>query len=70
MHVLEPKHIKLIPEEVEKLVTDLNVSYAQLPKIRITDRGLPPNCDIGDIVKIERKIKDGKTAFYYRVVTI
>jgi len=69
MHVLEPKHTKLKPEEVERLLKDLNVSLIQLPKIKITDNSLPDDCEISDIVKIER-ISDGKKINYYRVVTV
>ena len=67
MHILQPKHTKLKPEEVEKLLKDLNISLAQLPKIKITDTGLPEGCEKGDVIKIERKEED-KTHIYYRVV--
>tara|TARA_Y100000310_G_scaffold306787_1_gene348233 strand:- start:987 stop:1196 length:210 start_codon:yes stop_codon:yes gene_type:complete len=69
MHSLKPKHIKLKPEEVDKLLSRLNISLAQLPKIKITDVSLPENCDISDIIKIER-ISDGKPVIYYRVVSV
>lgn len=69
MHVLEPQHTKLKPEEVEKLLEDLNISLIQLPKIKITDPSLPDNCEISDVVKIER-VSDGKKINYYRVVTV
>ncbi len=70
MHILRPKHTKLSKQEVEKLITDLNISLTQLPKIRIIDPALPEDCNIGDLIKIERKSDDGKTAFYYRVVVV
>ena len=67
MHILQPKHSKLKPEEAEKLLKELNITLAQLPKINSDDKALPENCKIGDIVKIERK--DGeKISFYHRVV--
>lgn len=69
MHILQPKHIKLKQEEVDKLLIDLNISTGQLPKIKITDTALPEGCNMGDIFKIERKV-DGKTTFYYRVVAV
>lgn len=69
MHVLEPQHIKLKPEEVEKLLKDLNVSLTQLPKIKITDPSLPESCEISDVFKIERVSEGGKIN-YYRVVTV
>jgi len=69
MHILQPKHLKLSQDEVKKLISDLNISLTQLPKIRIIDPALPENSEIGDVIKIERNI-DGKKTFYYRVVII
>jgi DNA-directed RNA polymerase subunit H len=69
MHILQPKHARLKAEEAEKLLGELNVSLAQLPKINITDPALPEGCEISDIVKIER-VAEGKKIFYYRVVSI
>ncbi len=63
MHILQPKHIKLNEKETEALLKELNVSKAQLPKILSTDPALPEGCNVGDIIKIERK-----TGLYYRVV--
>ena len=67
MHILQPKHIKLKEKETEELLTKLNISKAQLPKILLTDNGLPPDCQVGDMIKIERKESD-KINTYYRVV--
>ena len=69
MHALQPKHIKLKQEEVEKLLVELNISLAQLPKIKITDPALPEDVQISEIFKIERII-DGEKHDYYRVVTV
>lgn len=69
MHILQPKHVKLKQEEVDKLLNSLNISTGQLPKIKVTDPALPDGCNMGDLIKIERKI-DGKSTFYYRVVAI
>ena len=66
-HILQPKHTKLNEKEAEKLLSELNVSKAQLPKILLNDPALPEGCVIGDIIKIERKEED-KTFVYYRVV--
>ncbi|MEX0921076.1 MAG: DNA-directed RNA polymerase subunit RpoH/Rpb5 C-terminal domain-containing protein [Candidatus Pacearchaeota archaeon] len=70
MHILHPKHVKLDEKEVKDLLGDLNISKSQLPKILSSDPGLPENCNVGDIVRIERKSqKDGKEQhIYYRVV--
>jgi DNA-directed RNA polymerase subunit H (RpoH/RPB5) len=69
MHILQPKHTKLKPEEVEKLLKDLNISLAQLPKIKITDTGLPEGSEISDVFKIEREL-NGEKSVYYRVVAV
>jgi len=63
MHILQPKHIKFNEKEAEELLKKINVSKAQLPKILSTDAGLPEACNVGDIIKIERK-----SGVYYRVV--
>lgn len=68
MHILQPKHTKLKPEEVEKLIGNYNISVSQLPKIKSTDPALPEGCQRGDVIKIERKSSD-KTREYFRVVT-
>jgi DNA-directed RNA polymerase subunit H (RpoH/RPB5) len=67
MHVLQPKHTKLNEKEIEELLIKLNVSKAQLPRILSTDSGLPEECGVGDVVKIERKFDDIEET-YYRVV--
>jgi len=67
MHILQPKHSKLKPEEISKLLEKYNISLSQLPKIKIDDASLPENCNIGDVIKIERKEKD-KTIEYFRVI--
>ncbi len=69
MHVLQPKHTKLKKEEVDKLLSDLNISLAQLPKIKITDPALPEGAEIGDIIKIEIN-QDEEENVYYRVVVV
>jgi len=63
MHILQPKHIKLSEKESEELIKKLNVSKAQLPKILSTDAALPEACNVGDVIKIERK-----SGVYFRVV--
>ena len=68
MHFLQPKHSKLNEKDVEALLNKLNISEAQLPKILSNDPTLPENCDVGDVIKIERKTSEGKPVFYYRVV--
>ncbi len=69
MHILQPKHVKMSEKEVNELLAKFNVSKAQLPKIFLTDAALPSNCQIGDVIKIEREnSKDKKIHIYYRVI--
>jgi DNA-directed RNA polymerase subunit H len=67
MHILQSKHIKLNPEEVQDLLTKYNISLSQLPKIKNDDPILGEGFIVGDITKIERKEGD-KINTYYRVV--
>ena len=67
MHVLQPKHTKLKPEEVEKLLGKYGISLNQLPKIKSIDPIVPEGVVSGDVLKIERKEGD-KINLYYRVV--
>ena len=67
MHILQPKHTKLKEKEAKELLDKLNISKAQLPKIYSSDPALPEECEVGDIIKIERKEKD-RINEYYRVV--
>ena len=63
MHILQPKHVKLSPKEVEKILNEFNIALAQLPKISKKDAALPESCETGDVVKISRVNET-----YYRVV--
>jgi DNA-directed RNA polymerase subunit H (RpoH/RPB5) len=67
MHILQPKHTKLSEKEAQELINKLNISKSQLPKIILNDVGLPENCNIGDVIKIERN-EDEQINLYFRVV--
>jgi len=67
MHILQPKHTKLKPNEVEELLKKYNISISQLPKIKSTDPCVPEGCKPGDVLKIERK-EEGEINVYFRVV--
>ncbi|MBS3065694.1 DNA-directed RNA polymerase subunit H [Candidatus Pacearchaeota archaeon] len=67
MHILQPKHIKLKPNEVQELLKKYNLSLAQLPRIKSDDPALPEGCKQGDVVKIERKDEENSSV-YYRTV--
>lgn len=71
MHILQPKHTKLKTEEFKKLLSDLNISLTQLPKIKINDPALPDGCEISDVVKVEDVDDEDKEIYYrYRVVVV
>ena len=59
--------LKLSEKEADELLSKLNLSKVQIPKIIIGDTALPEGCNIGDIIKIERKDED-KINVYFRVV--
>jgi len=69
MHTLQPKHTKLNEKQTEELLEGLNVSKSQLPRILSSDSALPEGCQVGDVIKIERKDSEtGELNIYYRVV--
>ena len=68
MHILQPNHVKLSVKDTEELLSNFNISKAQLPKILSTDVGLPEGCIIGDLVKVERKEEDNVIVSYRVVV--
>ena len=68
MHTLQAKHSKLKQEEVEKLLLKFNISLAQLPKVSKKDSCVFEGCQLGDVLKIERKFDD-KIEEYFRVVS-
>ncbi len=68
MHILQPKHTKLNEKNSQELLEKLNISKSQIPKIFLNDAALENmDCEVGDIIKIER-VKEGKVNLYYRVV--
>ena len=67
MHILQPKHTKLKPAEVQNLLKKYNISISQLPKIKHDDPGIPEGHQQGEVVLIERKDGD-KMNQYFRVV--
>jgi len=67
MHIFQPKHSKMSAKEARELLLKFNISTAQLPMIKLIDPALPEGSKVGDIIKIERKQKTGKS-LYYRVV--
>ena len=68
MHQLQPKHLKIKAEEAKEIFDKYKISTSQLPSIKSTDKALPKEAKLGDVIKIERKSGDGEKTFYYRVV--
>ncbi|MBS3077793.1 DNA-directed RNA polymerase subunit H [Candidatus Pacearchaeota archaeon] len=69
MHILQPKHTKLKADEVKRLLERYNISLSQLPKIHANDPALPEGCNVGDVIRLERKEGD-KLETYYRAVVL
>ena len=67
MHILQPKHVKLNEKETDEILIKLNISKNQLPKILSSDVSLPEGCEIGEVIRIERK-EGSELNIYYRVV--
>ncbi|MFC1685548.1 DNA-directed RNA polymerase subunit RpoH/Rpb5 C-terminal domain-containing protein [Nanoarchaeota archaeon] len=70
MHQLQPKHSKLKPEEVKKVLKKYNISSTQLPTMKVTDKALSVDVMAGDIIKIDRKDEKGEKIPYYRLVVV
>jgi len=68
MHILQPKHTKIKPAEVEELMKKYNIALSQLPKIKLEDPALPKDCKVGDVIKIERKGENEDIEVFYRVI--
>ena len=45
MHILQPKHTKLKPNEVKDLVEKYNIALSQLSKIKVADPACPDGCE-------------------------
>lgn len=67
MHRLQPKHTKLNEKDLQNLLTKLNISVSQLPKISAKDPMVPEGSNVGEVLKLERKSENG-TQEYFRVI--
>lgn len=66
---LVPRHQLMLPEEISKLLAEMNIVKVQLPKIKHNDPvaryfGARP----GDVMKVERIVESSGISFYYRMV--
>ncbi len=69
-HELVPKHEKLTDTEKEKLFSEINTRFKDLPKIYRDDPAIADNAEIktGDVIKITRKSVTAKETMFYRGV--
>lgn len=68
-HEYVPKHVKLSNVEVEKLLSNFNISKKQLPKILRSDPAIKEmELKQGEVIKIIRKSPTCGESVYYRVV--
>jgi DNA-directed RNA polymerase subunit H len=68
-HVLVAKHTKLGEKPSKDLLTSLDITKEQLPKILIKDPAIKDlEINAGDIIKIERTSPTSGKSLYYRVV--
>ena len=68
-HELTPLHEKISNEEKEKLLTQMNINFKDLPKVYRDDAALA-ELDVkpGDIIKVTRKSTTAKETVFYRGV--
>lgn len=68
-HELIPIHEKLSEQEKEKLFSELNVNFKDMPKILKKDPAIAEiETKAGDIIKITRKSTTAKETVFYRGV--
>lgn len=68
-HVLVPEHIKVSEKEKKELFENYGISFAELPKINLSDPAIR-TLDVkpGDVIKIIRKSAVSGESVYYRGV--
>jgi DNA-directed RNA polymerase subunit H len=69
-HELVPRHEKVSDVEKEKLLSELNISFKDLPKVYRSDAAIM-DLDVkpGDVVKITRKSSTAKEIVFYRGIS-
>ena len=69
-HELIPTHTKISDKEKKELYETNNISFKELPKIKIDDPAIAQmNLENGDVVKITRNVRTAGVSIYYRGVT-
>ena len=67
-HELVPEHSVLDDEALEDVLQEYNIDRTDLPKIKRTDKALPDEADVGDVIRIERDSRTTDQAVVYRLV--
>lgn len=68
-HVLIPKHEKLSQKDAKEFLETRNIQFMELPKILSSDPAIKEmGAKAGDIIKITRINKSGKTDFFRGVL--
>ncbi len=68
-HFLVPQHIKLAEEQKQGLLKKFNISFKQLPMIKISDPAIKNlGVKVNDVILIKRKSPTAKETDYYRLV--
>lgn len=67
-HELVPDHTVLDGESIEAVLSEYDVEKTDLPNIKRTDRAIPDDAAVGDVVRIERDSRTTDTAVVYRLV--
>ena len=68
-HFLIPQHTKLTDKEKQELLSKLNVTTKELPKIYHDDASIQHlDAKQGDVIKIARASPTAGDAIYYRAV--
>ncbi|MFP8888220.1 DNA-directed RNA polymerase subunit H [Natrialbaceae archaeon A-CW2] len=67
-HELVPEHSVLEEEILEDVLDEYDIDRTDLPKIKRTDKALPDEAEVGDVIKIVRNSRTTDQAVVYRLV--
>ncbi len=67
-HELVPEHTILEESILEEVLDEYNIGRTDLPKIKRTDKALPDDAEVGDVIKIVRNSRTTDQAIVYRLV--
>ena len=67
-HTLVPEHTVLDEDLVDEVLAEYDIERTDLPKIKRTDKALPDDAEVGDVIKIVRNSRTADRAVVYRLV--